>query len=249
MKRTYIYRILAVVFALLCWEAASLIVANKMLLSSPFDVFLRFFTLIPEKEFRLTLLFSFLRISVGFLSAFVLGTVFAFLAGEVRAAEYLLRPFVTATTAVPVASFIILFLTWVSFNTLTVFITFLITFPIVYTNVLKGRKEAPKELLEVADIYKVPYLRRLVYVYLPSERPYILSAASLSVGMAWKAGVAAEVIGIVTGSIGEKLYNAKVGFENANLLCWTLIIIFISFVSEKIFSFLLKLIFKGVFKR
>ena len=63
-----------------------------------------------------------------------------------------------------------------------------------------------------------------------------------------KAGVAAEIIGLIDGSIGEMLYNAKVYFQNADLLCWTLIIIILSVCSEKLFRFLLKAAFKGVEK-
>ena len=58
--------------------------------------------------------------------------------------------------------------------------------------------------------------------------------------MSWKAGVAAEVIGIPDGSIGEKLYEAKVYLSSADLFAWTVVIVFISILFEKIFLFILK---------
>ena len=65
--------------------------------------------------------------------------------------------------------------------------------------------------------------------------PYFLSACRLSLGMCWKAGVAAEVIGVPSGSIGEKLYNAKIYLNTPDLFAWTIVIIVISFVFEKCF--------------
>ena len=62
--------------------------------------------------------------------------------------------------------------------------------------------------------------------------------------MCWKAGVAAEVIGVPKGSIGEKLYNAKIYLETPDLFAWTIVIIVISFVFEKCFLWRVR---KGVY--
>ena len=67
--------------------------------------------------------------------------------------------------------------------------------------------------------------------------------------MAWKAGIAAEVIGRITGSVGEKLYDAKVYFQNADLLCWTLIIILLSVAGEKLFVRLLRVLYAKAVRR
>ena len=44
-----------------------------------------------------------------------------------------------------------------------------------------------------------------------------------------------EVIGVPSGSIGEKLYNAKIYLNTPDLFAWTIVIIVISFVFEKCF--------------
>lgn len=245
IDKTKLLKILSVIFALAVWQITAMNIGNKMLLSSPLDVVLRFPALIREKEFLSAVLFSFARITLGFLIAFALGTVSGITAGRFNIVEILLWPYVVTVKAVPVASFIILCLLWLDFNTLTVLITFLIAFPAIYSNVLQGVKSTDANMKELCTLYKVPFLRRLKYVYLPSVKPYLISGASVAVGMSWKAGVAAEVIGIVSGSIGEMLYNAKIYFKNADLLCWTLVIIILSILTEKVFVFLLKSAFKG----
>ena len=55
----------------------------------------------------------------------------------------------------------------------------------------------------------------------------------MALGICWKSGVAAEVIGIPQDSIGENLYNAKIYLDTPRLFAWTLVIICISVLFEK----------------
>ena len=75
------------------------------------------------------------------------------------------------------------------------------------------------------------------------EKPLAINALlalTLALGMSWKAGVAAEVIGIPTGSIGEQLQQAKIYLNTPDLFAWTLVIVLVSLVFEKVFLILLK---------
>ncbi len=234
--------------ALAVWQGVSMLVGMEMLLASPLKVLQRLGTIWREPGFLSTVLFSVFRILCGFLLAFFLGTLLALLAGRWQKVEILLWPYVTTMKSVPVASFIILCMIWFSYQQLTVFIAFLIAFPVIYTNVLQGIRSTDSQLLEMAGLYRVPGPRRLYYILMPGVFPYLLSASSVSVGMAWKAGVAAEVIGVIGGSIGRELYNAKIYFLNADLLCWTVIIILLSVASEKIITWLLKKLYARAVK-
>ena len=126
------------------------------------------------------------------------------------------------------------------------FIAFLIVFPVIYANVLQGVRSTDPKLLEMAELYKVPWYRRFFYIELPSIRPYLLSACTISIGMAWKSGIAAEVIGVVTGSIGGALYQSKIYFETADLFAWTIIIVILSVLTEKAFLWVLRRAFAGM---
>lgn len=247
-KKNVILKGLSAVSAVIVWQLLAMKIGMDMLLASPVEVAERFTTIWKEPEFYSAVIFSFVRISSGFLIAFAAGIILGVLAGRIKAVEYILFPYVTVIKTVPIASFIILCLLWLSFSQLTVLIAFLIAFPAIYANVLQGVKSTDKKMLELAEIYHLPWKRRLLYIYMPSVKPYLVSACSVAVGMTWKAGVAAEIIGLVDGSVGEMMYQAKIYFQNADLLCWTIIIIVISVVSEKIFVFLLKSVFRGVEK-
>ena len=245
MKKSTLFRAAAVVIALLLWQIVSMAVGNSLLLASPLQVVKRLCTLLPEKGFFSTVLYSLLRILLGFFIALAAGTLLAILSGRFAIAETLLRPYIVTAKSVPVASFIILCLIWFSYTQLTVFISFLIAFPVIYTNVLQGIKSTDPKMTEAADLYAVPWGRRLVYVWIPAIKPFLLSACSSAAGMAWKAGIAAEVIGVVRGSVGERLYDAKIYFSNEDLLAWTVIIILMSIATEKLVTLLLKAAFRG----
>ena len=150
--------------------------------------------------------------------------------------------------SVPVASFIIIALVWLTSSSLSVFISFMIVLPIIYTNILNAIRSVDVKMLQMADIFRLSFTKRLVYVWLPQIKPFLFSACSIAIGLAWKSGVAAEIIGIPQGSIGEALYYSKVYLNTTDMFTWTLIIVIMSVAFEKLFALALKLLYKGIEK-
>lgn len=222
-----------IVFWLMIWQAVSVFVGQEILLASPAAVLKRLFTLVTEPVFWQSLLFSGARIGAGFLLGAAAGIAGAALAARFSIAEELLTPLVAAVKAVPVASFVILILIWISPKNLSVVISFLMVFPILYTNTRNGLRELDTALLEMTNVFQVPRPVRLRWVILPQLYPYIRTGCSLSLGLCWKAGTAAEVIGIPNRSIGEHLYQAKIYLDTPGLFAWTAAIVYVSFCLEK----------------
>ena len=231
------------------WQAAPRLMGKSgVLLATPVKVAERLFQLFGEPGFFARVWFSLARIALGFFIALAAGIILASLSARFKVAEAFISPYITVAKTVPVASFIVLAFIWLSSNTLSVFISFLIVLPVIYTNTLDGIRAADKQLLEAASVFKVSAFRRVFYIYIPALRPYLLAGSRVGVGMAWKSGVAAEVIGVATGSIGEKIYSAKAYFDSAELLAWTAVLVAVSVAFELLFILLLKLAFKGVKK-
>ena len=111
--------------------------------------------------------------------------------------------------------------------------------PIVYTNVRNGILETDRNLLEMANVFSLSRFKKFRYIYVPQVFPYFQSACSVCLGLAFKSGIAAEVIGIPTGSIGEHLYNAKIYLNTPDLFAWTLVIVLLSLTLEKLLLALL----------
>lgn len=233
-------KVVSVVFAILVWQIGAMLLNNSMLLVTPLTVIKRLFSLCLEGDFLSAVSFSFIRIVSGFLLALVIGSILAVIAGRSHFAEVMIWPFIVTIKSVPVVSFIILLLIWLNSGNLSIFIAFLMVVPIIYTNMLQGIKSTDSKLLEMASLFNVSWFKKLKYIYLPQLKPYIISACSVSIGLSWKAGTAAEVIGIPEGSIGEKLYEAKVYLSSGDLLAWTVVIVVASIAFEKLFIFLVR---------
>lgn len=232
-KRTI--RLWAVAVWLLVWQAVSAWIGQEILLVSPVVVFRRLTELVREAGFWQSIGFSLVRILGGFLLAMAAGILAAGLSARFRRIRELLAPAVLTIKAVPVASFVILVLIWVPSRNLSIVISFLMVFPILYTNVLDGILGTDPKLLEMAKVFEVPKTVQIRYIYVSQVLPFFRAGCSVGLGLCWKAGVAAEVIGIPDGSIGENLYNAKVYLNTSDLFAWTVVIVLISLVFEKLF--------------
>lgn len=208
---------------------------QEILLASPVSVLKKLSELLFTADFWQSIGFSFGRIVLGFGIAVVLGIFMGITAYRSRVAEILINPLMSVIKATPVASFIILCLIWIPSRNLSVFISFLMVLPVIYTNLLEGLGQTDRKLLQMADIFRVSREKKVFYIYFSQVLPYFITACRLSLGMCWKAGIAAEVIGVPSGSMGEKLYNAKIYLNTPDLFAWTIVIIIISVVFEKFF--------------
>ena len=204
-----------------------------LLLASPVQAAARLLELLPSPAFWRAVGNSSLRIFGGFLLSCALAALLASLAAGSQRLRELLAPPVAVVKAVPVASFIILALVWLDAEALSLFISGLMVFPPVYLNVLEGLRQTDPKLLELARVYRIPLGRRIWGIYLPQVLPYFRSAASLALGLCWKAGAAAEVIGLPAETIGERLYTAKVYYQTPDLFAWTAVILVLSAIFER----------------
>ncbi len=239
-------RFFAAALALCVWQTGAMALGNELLLVTPAAVARRLCELIATADFWATLGFTFSRISLGFLLALALAAVLAALAAAVPLLETLLRPYVAAIQSVPVASFIVIAFLWLSAQRLSTFIAFLMVFPVLYTNLLQGIRAADRDLLEMADVFRLSPAPRVRCIYLPALRGPLFAACRVALGLCWKAGVAAEVIGVVARSVGGKLYDAKAYLEIADLFAWTAVIVAVSALFERVFLFLLGRIFDAL---
>ena len=247
MKKTLITAA-SVLFWLIVWQIVSVCVNSKILLVSPIDTICRLWELLPSADFWSSIFFSMARILLGFLLGLIIGTALAVLSGKFAIIRTLFSPLISAMKSIPVASFTILALFWVGSENLSVLVSILICVPIVCSNMLESIDNLDKKLDEMATVFKIPTGRRFAGVYLSQLLPYFRSASRLAIGLSWKSGVAAEVIGIPDGSIGEKLFMSKIYLETADLFAWTLVVILLSFLCEKLFIFAVKLVQKRVEK-
>lgn len=239
-SRVIIRKSAAILFWLIFWQAGSMIVDNSIILVGPLDMIGALVIQLPALEFWKTIAYSFGKISMGFLSAFFLGILLGSGGYRYPLLRELLEPVILLMKSIPVASFVILALIWVGSRQLSVLISFLVVFPIIYVNTIAGLESTDKKLLEMARVFRISTWKRIRFIYIPALLPYLISGCRVALGMSWKSGIAAEVIGVPASSIGEKLYMAKIYLSTADLFAWTFVIIIISALFEHVFLIMLK---------
>ncbi|MBR6119846.1 MAG: ABC transporter permease subunit [Oscillospiraceae bacterium] len=222
------------------WQAASMLVGKPVLFASPLDTLRALLRLLPTGDYWAAVLGSLERIALGFLLALLLGLTLGVAAFRFPWLRELLAPLLTMMKTVPVASFIILILVWFGSRHLAVIVALLIVFPQIYFAALSGLGSASPELLEMARVFRVGKGKRAWQIYRPALFPYLITACGSALGMSWKAGIAAEVIGTPSRSIGEQMYLAKIYMDTAELFAWTLSVILLSMLFEKAVLWLLR---------
>ena len=229
----------AAAFWLAVWQCAAMAVGQEVFLVSPVQALRTLLQLLPQAEFWQRVGFSSGRILLGFGLGVVVSVFLAAAAQAWHAAEVLLAPVLQLVKATPVASFIILALVWVSGRSLSILISFLMVLPVLYSAVRTGIESADVQLLEMAQVFRLSLVRRVKAIWLPTILPAFRQGCSVALGICWKSGVAAEVIGLPDGSIGDALYRAKITLSTGELFAWTFVIILLSAGFEKLFLALL----------
>ncbi len=215
------------------WQIFSMRINRRIFLPSPIEVGKALIQIGKTGEFYAAAGNSLVHVLSGFLLAVTVGSLLAVLSYQNQWLRIFIQVPVKLIQATPVASFTILALVWISSKHLSILVSFLMVLPTITINVERGLLETKQELLEMVQVYQMPLMRRIRYIYLPSVMPYFLSACSIGVGMSWKSGIAAEVIGISKHSIGNQLYQAKLYLMTPELFAWTFAVIGISILMEQ----------------
>jgi NitT/TauT family transport system permease protein len=232
-SRRIIYTVLTVLFWLMVWQAASMIVHQSLFMPSPLETFTALGGLVVTDTFWLSVALTFYRVVAGVAISFVLGILLAFFASRSMFLEQLLRPVVAAAKATPVMSIIMLALVWFTSSFVPIFSCILLCFPIFYTNTLTGLRSVVRQLLEMAAVFRVNHSRVITGIIVPSIIPHIYSALAVCLGFSWKSVVAAEVLSSPKYALGYQLYKTKLYLDTPELFAWTLTIIVISLIVEK----------------
>jgi len=224
--------LLVAAFWLGVWALASHNFGKPLLFPSPLAVLKTLGTLLGTKEFYIATGTSLSNILLGTLSAILAAFVLVVVTSKIHFARELIHPVMAVVKATPVASFIILMLLFLGPVKVPTFITFLIVLPIVWTNLDEGIKNIDPQLREVVKIYRFSLAKRLRVLIFPSLKPYFLSACKTAIGLAWKAGVAAEIIAMPKNTIGTMIGEAKLYIMSAEMFAWTLTVVLLSLLIE-----------------
>ena len=237
--------LLPLAFWLVVWQLAALAVGQSFILPGPAAVLGTLIQLAGVPSFWQTALLSLVRVLAGLLAGTLLGAMTAALTCASSWCERLFAPVIRIVRATPVASFILLVLLWTGRNQVPAVISGLMVLPVVWENLTQGIRSTDQQLLELSRAYRFSRGKTVRLVYLPSLKPYLLSAVTTAMGLAWKSGVAAEVLCLPRPGIGTEINHAKQAFETADLFAWTAVVICLSLLMERFLTRLIQRKEKG----
>lgn len=232
--KAFFKNLIVLAFWLAVWQILALALGKPLLLPGPPAVLWRMVELMLTADFWHTVVLSLGRILLGVVCAVVLGVALAVATSCSKLLHSLFSPLITVIKSTPVASFIILVLIWVGRDILPSVIVVLMALPVVWSNVSTGITTTDALLLDMAKVFRFSPWKKLRRVYVPSVMPHFLAACRSCLGLAWKAGVAAEVLTVPSVSIGKMLYESKLYWETLDLFAWTLVVIICSLIIEKV---------------
>ena len=233
VKRVARRVLLPAAFWLAVWELSYLAVGQDLLLASPGQV-AAYLAGGMDATFWSCVGMTLARTGAAYALGVLLGVALAILCHALPLLGDLLRPALAVVRATPVASFIILALVWLSSGSVPILAGVLMVAPVVYANVTQGIASADPQLMEMARMFgwkRVKVWRRIL---LPSALPPFLAACEACVGMCFKATIAAEVIGVPRNALGTQLYHAKIYLQTDALMAWTVVVILLSMLTEKL---------------
>jgi len=214
------------------WYLGALLVDNLFLLPTPKSTLTALFELMRDAKFYRVILYSLVRIITGVIIGALFGVVFAFISYKIPLVKKLFSPLVSIVKATPVVAFITLLWIIMSGNVLTVFIAFLMVVPIIWQNLIEGLDAIPKELSEVCDIFEFSHRKRIRFLALPVLMNYFFPALVTSIGLAFKAEIATEIITYTKNSIGQNISDARYFLLSDVVFAWVAVIIAFSILLE-----------------
>lgn len=221
-----------VAFWLVVWQVASMLDSSGILLCGPLDALLALCRLSSTQTFWSSIWFSTLRIVAGVLLGYVIAGVLAAASWHTSTMRILLQPALLAIKSTPVACVVVILLIWTGAANVSVITVLLLVVPAIYFALCAGLDNMNAGQRDLFEIFGAGGRRRFFALTWPAVLPYLQAASSTVLGMSWKAGIAAELIGVPAGSLGERIYQAKLLLETPDLFAWTFCVICLSWLFE-----------------
>ena len=202
----YVLTILGCLLFFLIWIIISVSVnETTMIFPDPLKTFAEAGRILSKSYVYNCLLWTMLRMVIGFSISFILAMVFGLLAGHFPSLKTLFNPIVVALKSIPTAALVFLFLVISGAKYAPIYVVILISFPILYEAISSGVYNIPEEMLDASLVDGSKGLSTILHIRLPLAIPYILVGVASSFALSFKIEIMAEII---TGDTSHGLGSA-----------------------------------------
>ncbi|MCR4901188.1 MAG: ABC transporter permease subunit [Treponema sp.] len=230
--------ILSVVFIFILWIVLARLVNASLILPGPAAVFKAMGALLKKPDFFRAFGWTFGRVVFSFVLSVLIGTLLGVLCGLSSFARLFFELPLAIIRATPVVAFILIALFWFKSGTVPVFVSVLMTLPIMTTAVFNGFYKTDEKLLGMAQTFNFTKRQIFRYIQLPSLIPFFMNGMVSSFGLTWKVIAAGEVLSLPKNAAGTMLQRAQVHLETPTVIAITIILVTVSFIIERLFMLL-----------
>lgn len=236
---------LALVAWIAIWAVVARAIGSPIILATPGQTAAALGNSILAAAFWLSIGTTFLHVVLGLVCACVLGVALGAAASRWTWVDFLLAPAMTFIKSAPIVCFIVLLLVWFGSAWVDFAAVLLAVMPIYFFSTQESYRQRSRQLVDMLHVFEVPFSIRLRIFELPSLLPFFRQATRVAVGMSWKSGATAELIGLTAATIGEQIYLAKLTLDTASLLMWTIVIVLLGYGFEKLVLWLVERAFSS----
>ncbi len=222
---------------------AAVIVAGWVLLSwrygayvlpSPLAVARGFAEIVASGEIWRHTFASLGRILVGFGGAVVVALLTGLAAFLSRTARGVIHDFLSVLNSTSVFVWIVISIIWFGLSSWApIFTTFMITLPVVASNIVEGIANVDRRLLEMGDAYRLSGREKFRSIVVPSTLPYLIAGMKVGFGLALKVSVVAEIFGVTSG-IGYIMNYSREILATQMVFVWALVMILVMMATDTI---------------
>ncbi|WP_312906770.1 ABC transporter permease [Tissierella praeacuta] len=226
--------IISKILIIIIWILLSKFIDNEIIFPTIKSTFVNFIQIIKNPNFITIISYSILRSLIGFIISLFLAIIIGIFSSISKTIYYLMIPIINFLSSVPTMAIIILAIIWLDNELVPIFVGFIMVFPILYETVLKGILNIDKDIIAMAQIYKVDKLTIIKDIYIPSIFINLSNVSSSTLGINLKMVIAGEVLSQPKYAIGSNLQLQKMYLNTSGIFAWIIIILFIAKVFEYI---------------
>ncbi len=207
-SKTFIYTLLGVILLFVIWQLASMTM-HEIMIASPYRTFKALIDMFGNDVFWQSSSITAQRIFSGVLIGGTAGFVFGLLAGLNKNIETLFEPmrWVVMSVSPVIVVGIAMLIFGMGTQMVVVFSSILLS-PVVYVNTIKGIQMVDDKIIEMANVYKFPMIRKIIHIYIPAITGPLSAAMTIVITSGVRITVLAEVLGTNAG-IGYELHWQK----------------------------------------
>jgi NitT/TauT family transport system permease protein len=177
---------------------------------------------------------SLARIAVGFGGAVLIAVLLGLLAFLSRLARGVVHDLLAVLNSTSVFVWIVVSIIWFGLsNWAPIFTTFMITLPVVASNLVEGVASVDRRLLEMGDVYRLSGRQKFTAIVVPSTLPYLVAGMRVGFGLALKVSVVAEIFGVTSG-IGYVMNYSREILATQMVFVWALVMIAVMTLTDKL---------------